>query len=348
VTAAVTLTDRSGRRVAFPVPAGERVLLAGLAAGVALPHECASGTCGTCRAQVTTGECERLWPEAPGARALRDPADVLMCQVAARGSTELAIRTTLPTEPLVPAPRWVAGRLRRAERLTADVVTFTVALEAALPFLAGQFVLLDLPDVAGPRAYSMIHRCNGEARLGLLVRRGPGAGTARLFAPGDEALPVRVFGPLGRAVFRAEEARPFIAIAGGSGVAGMLAILDEALAAGALAQRPARLFFGLREASQAYMLEHLAGLVRAGPALAVDVVFSDAAAPEPLRAALRELRFAHGLVHEHAANALAMAPRDPALLHYVAGPPAMVDATMRALVIGLKVPPTEIRYDRFG
>jgi toluene monooxygenase electron transfer component len=36
------------------------------------------------------------------------------------------------------------------------------------------------------------------------------------------------------------------------------------------------------------------------------------------------------------------------MLHFVAGPPPMVDAAMRALVLGLKIPPTEIRYDRFG
>jgi toluene monooxygenase electron transfer component len=348
VTASVTVTDRAGRRVAFGAAEGERVLLEGLAAGPPLPHECASGTCGTCRARVTAGDFERLWPAAPGARVLRDPAEVLMCQVAARGPLELALRVSLPEAPALPVPRWSAGRITQAERLTPDVALFAVALATPLPWLAGQFALIELHGVAGPRAYSMIRRPDGGARLDLLVRRGSGEGTARLFALADAALPVRVFAPLGRAVFRAEEARPFIAIAGGSGIAGMLAILEEAQASGALAARPARLFFGLRDPEQAYLLDHLAARVRAAPGLSVDVVFSDAAPPPGLEAAFPELAFARGFVHEHAAAALDAIPRDPAQLYYIAGPPAMVDAAMRALVVDLKVPPTEIRYDRFG
>ncbi len=344
----VVLTDRAGRRVSFGVAPGERLLLAGLAAGLALPHECASGTCGSCRAQLVSGAVAPLWPEAPGARSLRDPTEVLLCQCEARDPVELAIRGTLPVAGPHPVPGWVAGRVAMKHQLTAEVATFSVTLASPMPFLAGQFVLLEMPGIAGPRAYSMIRRDDGSARLELLVRRGPGPGTARLFALEDAGLPVRVYGPLGRAVFQAKEARPFVAIAGGSGIAGMLAILDEAAASGALAVRPARLFFGLRDAAQAYLLGELAGLVRASARLSVDVVFSDAPAPSALRAAWPELTFAEGLVHEHAAAALrGMAP-DPTRLHYVAGPPPMVDAAMRALVIGLKVSPTEIRYDRFG
>ena len=33
---------------------GENILFAGLKAGLDLPHECASGTCGTCQAQLLT------------------------------------------------------------------------------------------------------------------------------------------------------------------------------------------------------------------------------------------------------------------------------------------------------
>ncbi len=41
-------------------------------------------------------------------------------------------------------------------------------------------------------------------------------------------------------------------------------------------------------------------------------------------------------------------PADANPVFFVAGPPVMVNATMRMLVAECKVSPAEIRYDRFG
>ncbi|MEM6763166.1 MAG: 2Fe-2S iron-sulfur cluster binding domain-containing protein, partial [Pseudomonadota bacterium] len=58
----VIVRDRAGEEARFSVAAGERVLHAGLMAGAGLPHECATGTCGSCRARIEDGAVERLWP----------------------------------------------------------------------------------------------------------------------------------------------------------------------------------------------------------------------------------------------------------------------------------------------
>ena len=59
----------------------ERVLYAGLAQGLALPYECATGTCGTCRGRIVAGTAHVEWDEAPGfAKLRRDKGDILMCQ----------------------------------------------------------------------------------------------------------------------------------------------------------------------------------------------------------------------------------------------------------------------------
>jgi toluene monooxygenase electron transfer component len=39
------------RAYQFEVEQGARMLYAGLAAGISLPYECGSGTCGTCKAR---------------------------------------------------------------------------------------------------------------------------------------------------------------------------------------------------------------------------------------------------------------------------------------------------------
>ena len=57
---------------------GERLLHAGLRQGVGLPYECASGTCGSCKATLVSGQIEDHWPEAPGRKHLRNPAEFLL------------------------------------------------------------------------------------------------------------------------------------------------------------------------------------------------------------------------------------------------------------------------------
>ena len=48
------------RAFQFEAAAGTRMLYAGLAAGIALPYECGTGTCGTCKAKIMTGDVEKM------------------------------------------------------------------------------------------------------------------------------------------------------------------------------------------------------------------------------------------------------------------------------------------------
>jgi toluene monooxygenase electron transfer component len=239
--------------------------------------------------------------------------------------------------------------LRRAALLTADVGRFEIDLGRPLGYDAGQFVLVEMEGCAGPRAYSMTRASDGTGSLGLLIRRFEGGEfTERLFAPSFEACRVSVVGPLGRAVFGADEARPFVALAGGSGIAGMLGILDAAAACGQFARHRNAVVFGVRDARAAYLLDELDAMASsAGEGLCVVVAFSDMAPDAESRIRFPHLRFASGFVHEVAAQ-LPEGLIGPDTVHFVAGPPLMVDATLRWLVLDRKVPTTEIRYDRFG
>jgi ferredoxin len=62
---AITVTDGDDE-AAFSCLPGETVLFAGQAAGWDLPYECASGGCGTCRAQLLSGYVTSSWPDASG------------------------------------------------------------------------------------------------------------------------------------------------------------------------------------------------------------------------------------------------------------------------------------------
>lgn len=345
----ITLTDRNGASASLGVATGNRLLHAGLAAGLGLPHECASGTCGSCRATLVEGEVARLWPQAPGARRFRSDREVLLCQAGAVCDAELTLRGTFEEAGPI-RPGFVAGRLSPAQFLTRDVARLRLELDRPMIWRSGQFVLVELPGVEGPRAYSMTGR-GGEAEvLDLLLRRKEGgACSQQVLREGGAHMPVRVFGPLGRAVFDARTDRTLVAIAGGSGIAGIMSILAEASASGHLARHPCRLHFGLRTPEESYLLDELDGLAASHrEGLEIEIAFSDGEADEALRARHPALQFTGGFVHERAGARLVAQPAPPDATFFVAGPPAMVDAAMKTLVMGHGIDAKRVRYDRFG
>jgi toluene monooxygenase electron transfer component len=351
---AVRVSDRKGELAAFSTKEGERLLHVGLSSGVGLPHECATGTCGNCKATIVSGDVLHLWPEAPGAKVCRKTGEVLLCQTAAVSALELVLPSAFipQTEPSCGKVR---GHLAGRQMLTPDVALFEVALESPLDYRPGQFVLLSGFGIQGPRAYSMTHHAPDEARLRFLVRRSEsGLFTKRLFECSPDNESIEVFGPLGRATFDCGEERPFVAVAGGSGIAGMMAIIRDALACQHFVKHPSRLFFGLRDCESGYLLDDLHGFAEeADGDLQIVVAFSDGSCPAEFAAKFPALDFRHGFVHEVMRDVLCADDKSEMKkmqrpLFFVGGPPLMVNATMRTLITECKASPTEIRYDRFG
>jgi len=242
----------------------ERVLYAGLGQGLALPYECATGTCGTCRGRIVQGAAHVEWNEAPGfARLKRDKGDILMCQ--ARPTADCTLRVPANIGPLAnPAtlPAHRTGRIGQVRRLVHDVVDFDLVVSTPITFEAGQFVVLEAAGVEGGRAYSMVNFAPATGRLELVVKQKPGGKFSDwLFGADATGREVGVFGPLGRATFHPEEGKNVLCIAGGSGLAGMMSILDRAVREGYFRDRAGHLFFGVRTLADAFYLQELAGYV---------------------------------------------------------------------------------------
>jgi toluene monooxygenase electron transfer component len=157
---------------------------------------------------------------------------------------------------------------------------------------------------------------------------------------------VQVFGPLGRATFHPDEDRDIVALAGGSGIAGIMSILEHATQCGHFRRRRGAVYFGVRTLSDGFYLDRLARHVAAADGnLNVVLALSHETPNTTHHLGFPGVRLGHGFVHDVAARDLA--GRCDNVSAFVAGPPPMVDGAIRTL-LAQSVPSAQIRYDKFG
>lgn len=340
--------EHGGRSTRIDCRPGEPLLLAGLRQGLRLPYECATGNCGVCRARLLDGDVVEHWSSAPGG-AHCGADEVLLCQTGACGGVRIASREATPPPFESAHPDYHTAIVEALTR--ADPVTLVIDLRLSRPLnhRGGQFVLVRLGDVPGYRAYSLAsHPRGGDEHIRLVVRhKTDGLGTAWLFehlALGDR-LPL--FGPLGAACLDPEHDRDLALIVGGSGISLATGVIEHALSVGHFNRQRGRLFFGVRRDTDAFFPEQLEDYARRAPGqrLRITVAFSDTAVPPRLPARYPRLDFTSGLVHEVADRMLRDDPGEQ-FTAFLAGPPPMVDGTLRALLMQ-RVPAQRIRYDKF-
>lgn len=338
------------RAYRFEAAAGERILYAGLRAQAELPYECATGTCGTCKAKLVDGKVHDGWPDAPGKKYLKlDQGEFLMCQCTAETDVSLEVASYVyPSDPGACRIGRLSGTVRAVRALTHDVSAIDVDLDAPCEFDAGQFVAVNASGVAGMRGYSMVNFDQPARRLEFVIKKKPGGGFSEwLFSGKAAGAKLELLGPLGKATFYPELAKNLLCIAGGSGIAGMMSILSRASQERYFDRYQGHVFFGVRTMKDAFYLAELSALRKAFPqSLAITVALSDEDVPASAAGEFPLLRFERGLVHEVAKRE--MAGKYQNVRAYLAGPPPAVDAAIRVLLLEAKLTADCIRYDKFS
>ena len=333
----------------FEASAGEKLLFAGLRAGIPLPYECATGTCGSCRARLKSGHLEQGWLQAPGRKNFKaGRGEFLMCQAIAQSDCRVGVLPEIqPFRDDDLCPEHYRGAVSSRSWLTVDVLHFDVKLPVPVRFHAGQFFVLRAPTVDGYRAYSMVNYSPQTDRLEFIIKRKSGGAFSEWMFDRDQTnTPLDVFGPLGRATFHEDESCNLFLIAGGSGIAGLMSILEHASSLDYLRNHKATLFFGVRTWNDVFFLDRLIAMCeRFADNFTAHIVVSEPHLGAGRPSFVKSLSTAHGLVHEVAVKALP-APVANTMV-YVAGPQPMVDASLRSLVIESKISPQSIRYDQF-
>jgi len=324
----------------FPAAAEDTILSAALRAGIGIPYECSSGGCGSCKVELCSGTVFLRYPESPGLKA-RDfeRGKRLACMSLPQRDCVIRFREDVDARPRVKPIRRGARLLARIP-LTHDLWEFRFILEGSPRFLAGQYALLHLPGIMGGRAFSMSNRPDGENVWAFQIKRVPGGhATGILFDElhlGDQ---IEIDGPYSTAYLHIDEPRDIVCVAGGSGLAPVLSIARTALADRRFPSRKIHFFYGGRTMRD--MIDPAALGLDDERVQFVPVV-SDA---DETGGAAQTLTLASGLVHEQVGVRLS----EPysAYEFYLAGPPLMVEAARRLLLLEKSVPVHQVHYDRF-
>lgn len=229
----------------------ETILSAAIRHGIALPHSCQSGVCGTCRARLVSGSIKQngeyddyvLSPEEVAAGMIllccnQAENDVVVDMPAYAGTKALAIRT-LP------------ARIASVE-VRGDVALLQVSLPKAPPFVfyAGQYMDILLKD--GSRSYSIANAPTQTDKLEFHVRlHEQGLFSPQLF---DGRLKsgaiIRLRGPLGAFILDENSNKPLILLATGTGFAPIKSLLSHL--AQTQPERQIHFYYGNRFASHFY------------------------------------------------------------------------------------------------
>lgn len=326
-----TLTlPQIGRRIV--VEDGSTVLEAALAAGVAYPHGCRSGRCGACKSRLLSGEVE-MGAHTRFALSADERASglVLACRARPIGDATLAWLGGVDAISDKPVVRQRATLLEAIE-YTHDIrgLRFSLDDRAGFDFSPGQYVMLAMEGLPA-RAYS-IASLRDERLVEVHVRHVQGgAVSSKLVGSlviGDQ---VQIEGPYGSAFLREGHTGPLVAIAGGSGLAPIKAIVESALRADP--SRAVRLYFGVRARRDLYLVEHLSTLARRHPGFNLVPVLSDEAVPGTRAGFVSDALLADG-------------PDLAGSKCYAAGPPPMVEA-VAAAVSTLGLAASDLHADAF-
>jgi CDP-4-dehydro-6-deoxyglucose reductase len=243
----------------FEVESGEALLAAALRCQIELPHECQFGGCGTCRVKLIEGavryeDDEGNAGELPMGLSLEEVAAgfALACQ--ARPGSDLVI--SVAPALACSAPTRLNATVQGVQALNPDVIHLRLRLpeETKLMYRPGQYMNVQLGD-RNHRSFSMASKPD-DCSVDFHVRRIPGGQFTdqRLAAlRAGETLDVEM--PNGNFCFHAEDYRPLIMVATGTGLAPIKSILEALMDDGDCP--PVSLYWGARTEIDLYLHDEI-------------------------------------------------------------------------------------------
>jgi NAD(P)H-flavin reductase/ferredoxin len=273
---------------------GETLVEAGLGGWVAIPHDCNSGQCETCRVTVVNGKVDDF--------GTAEKNTVLACQAKVIGNAEITFEHVAEVSKQ-------SGLVTGITQLASDIMEVAVLLNTPVTMRPGQYLSVKFAGFPA-RDLSPTVRFDGTAAPGELIfhiRRYPGGlmstQVGATIKPGHR---VQVRGPFGGAYLRDGDG-PIILVGGGTGWAPIWSV--AAAARREQRHRELVVIAGSRDAEGLYMRRSLEWLRDDGVREVIATAETGAVNP------VMRGRPTHYLP--------SLGPEDTV---YVAGPPPLVDS----------------------
>lgn len=246
-------------------------------------------------------------------------------------TTAATMMVNAAEEQAAETPPWWTAEVVGHELRGPDLATLTVRPDRTLPYQAGQYVTVQ--TARWPwlwRPFSVANSPRPDGLLRFHVRAVPGGWVSgalvRHIKIGDTLLLGHAAGTM---TLEHDSERPILCVAGGTGLAPLKALVEEAISWGL--RRDIHLLFGARRADGLYDLADLRVLEARTPWLRVVPVVLEDPSFDGMHGALPDVldRFPGWSGHDV----------------YVSGPPEMIERTVTKLD-ELGVSAEHIRYDR--
>ena len=236
--------------------ADETVLAAALRNGIKLRSECTLGTCGTCKAQCADGEYDLETDD--GLTVMeRRRRYVLTCVMHLHSNCRLNFAYAYP-EKIENEERSINGRIELVEMVSESVCRLVIQLGAGktFEFMPGQYANVTVPGTAETRSYSFANSRQPSDRAEFFVRLledGAMSNFLRQSARIGDA--VTLTGPFG-SFYLEEVTAAILMVAGGTGLAPMLSMLDHLINAGPT-EHQVKLLFGVSKLQDLFGVDRL-------------------------------------------------------------------------------------------
>lgn len=312
----------------------ETIADAAYQARINIPFDCRDGACGTCKSFCDAGDFtegdyvdEALSPDEAA------EGYILACQT--KPLTDMVVQIASTSEMAKTGVSEFAGEVAALDRLSDSTFKLSVKLDdpSALHFLAGQYINITVPGSSEHRSYSFSSDVSDELAT-FLIKHTPGGLMSTYLderaAVGDR---LTMAGPVG-SFFLREPLDPILLLAGGTGLAPIMAILEK-LSRDELLDVPVRLIYGATFDHDLVELERLDAFRDKLPDFDYTTVVADPESSHERRGYVTD----HMDISEHLHDGDADV--------YLCGPPPMVEA-VRKYLDGQETPPRNFYFEKFN
>ena len=329
MTYAIALNFEDGVTRFIDCKVGEKVLDAAFRQRINLPMDCSDGVCGTCKCRCETGAYDLGDDYIEDALSANEAQarQVLTCQMVPQSDCVIAV--PVPSSACKTGTTQFVATLASITRHADAALQVSFELDQAPVFLPGQYVNIGVPDSGQTRSYSFSSR-PGDTHASFLIKHVPGglmSSWLERAQPGDS---VPMTGPLGSFYLR-EVHRPLLLLAGGTGLAPFLSMLEVLALRGE--SRPITLIYGVTRDQDLVLVEALEAFAARLPNLTLVTCVADPQTAHPRQ----------GYVTQYMAGDVL---NDGDVDVYLCGPPPMVDA-VREHFKHQGVSPASFHYEKF-